>query len=107
MGDILLHIHPHFRECVLTCCGDCCCCGDTVTDDSNAALAAILDGDDAWKTLVRGFLRYRKINVDFLKTCIKNVYKLSAAEQFYKMPILIFLARTAVRYIHNSVGIYE
>lgn len=107
MGDVLLHIHPHFRECVLTCCGDCCCCGDTVTDDTNSALAYLLDGSDEWKTLIRSFLRYRKINVDFLRNCIKGVYKLDPIEQFYKIPILVFLARTTVRYIHNNAGIYE
>lgn len=108
IGDLLLHIHPHFRECVLTCCGDCLdCCGDTVSDDSNSSAAYILDGDDDYRTLIRTFLRYRKINLDALRKCIKGVYKLPSMDKFYKMPVLIFLARTAIRYIHHSVGIFE
>jgi len=107
IGDLLLHIHPHYRECILTCCGNCNCCGDVVSDDSNAALAYLLDGSDEFKELIRAFLRYRKINVDQLMKCMKAVYKLPLIQQFYKMPIYIFLARTAVRYIHNCSGIYE
>ena len=107
IGDLLLHIHPHYRECILTCCGNCNCCGDVVSDDSNAALAYLLDGSDDYKEMIRAFLRYRKINVDQLMKCMKQVYKLPPIQQFYKMPIYIFLARTACRYIHNCAGIYE
>ena len=108
IGDLLLHIHPHFRECVMTCCGDCLdCCGDTVSDDSNSALAYILDGTDDFKAMIRLFFKERKIDITRLRKCIESVYKLSPIEQFYKMPIFIFLARTAVRYIHHCTGIYE
>ena len=108
IGDLLLHIHPHFRECVLTCCGDCLdCCGDCVSDDTNSAMAYILDGSDDFKAMIRLFLKERKIDITRLRECIKKVYKLPLIQQFYKMPIYIFLARTAVRYIHHSTGIYE
>ena len=107
VGDLLLHIHPHYRECLLTCCGNCTACGDSVTDDSNTALAYVLDGSDDYKNLIRDFLKYRKVNLTALMNCIKNVYKLPALQQFYKMPVYIFLARTAIRYIHNNAGIYE
>lgn len=108
IGDLLLHIHPHFRECVLTCCGDCLdCCGDCVSDDTNSAMAYILDGSDDFKAMIRLFLKERKIDITRLRECIKKVYKLPLMQQFYKMPIYIFLARTAVRYIHHSTGIYE
>lgn len=107
IGDLLLHIHPHFKECILTCCGDCNCCGDKVCDDSNGALAYLLDGSAEYRELIRMFLRYRKINMNYLRLCIERVYKLPPIQQFYKMPVYIFLARTAVRYIHGIAGIYE
>ena len=108
IGDVLLHIHPHYHECVLTCCGECSeCCGDTVNDDTNSALAYLLDGSAEYKELIRLFLKYRKINVTNLRKCIKDVYKLPLLQQFYKMPVYIVLARTCVRYIHRTSGIYE
>jgi len=107
IGDLMLHLHPHFHECVMTCCGDCCECGDEVTDDSNSALAYLLDGTDAYKSMIRTFLKERKINLVSLRACIKLAYKLSPIEQFYKMPVYIFLARTAIRYIRHSAGIFE
>lgn len=107
IGDLLLHIHPHYRECILTCCGNCTACGDQTCDDTNTALAYLLDGSDDYKKLIRDFLKHRKVNLEALMACIKNVYKLPVLQQFYKMPVLIFLARTAIRYIHNNAGIYE
>lgn len=107
IGDLLLHLHPHFKECVMTCCGDCTDCGDCCTDDSNSVLGYILEGSDEYKAMIRKFLTSRKIDLVTLRKCITNVYKLPSAEQFYKMPIYIFLARTAIRYIRHSVGIFE
>lgn len=107
IGDLLLHLHPHYRECVLTCEGCACCTGDNVTDSSNSGLAYILEGSDDYKKLIRLFLKSRKIDIDLLHKCILEVYKLPKIEQFYKIPILVFLARTAIRYIHCDAGIYE
>jgi hypothetical protein len=55
IGDLLLHIHPHYRECILTCCGNCTACGDQTCDDTNTALAYLLDGSDDYKKLIRDF----------------------------------------------------
>lgn len=108
IGDLLLHIHPHYHECILTCKGSCsACCGDPVADDSNSALSYLLEGTTNYKKLIRSFLKERKINATCLRDCISKVYQLDPIEQFYKIPVYIFLARTFVRYIHNTAGIYE
>lgn len=107
VGDLLLHIHPHYKECVISCNGCCNACGDCVTDDSNSALAYMLDGSDDFKKLIRDFFKKRSVNLEALMNCMKLAYKLPPIQQFYKMPIYIFLARTAVRYIHANAGVYE
>ena len=57
--------------------------------------------------LVKTFLTERAINLKALHKCIEEVYNLPPMEQFYKMPLYMFLAMKAVEYIRKEQGIYE
>ena len=101
IGDLLLHIHHHYCECPLT---DCDCnqsCG------SGGCLDYILNGSDEHIALMRLFLLTRKINLHWLHVCIEQVWKLPKIQQFYKMPIYMFLCSIALSYIHGMEGIRD
>ena len=98
VGDLLLHLHPHYKECM----------GDELEDGSAAggeALSLILDGSIEHCQLMRLFLTTRKIDLRLLHACIEQVWKLPLIHQFYKMPIYMFLAYKAIEYVHHTEGL--
>jgi hypothetical protein len=99
VGDLLLHLHPHYRECM----------GDEEEDGSSSGLGGTLDlillGSVAHVKLMRLFLLTRKIDLKLLHTCIEEVWSLPLLEQFYKMPIYEFLADKAQMYIQHLEGL--
>ena len=102
LGDLLLHIHPHYTECPLI--------GDDDSGDgggTNDSLGYIL-GDGAQLKLMVNFLLYRKIvDVAALKKLIGDVWKMPKINQFYLMPILLYLCQVAISYIHHEAKIFE
>ncbi len=101
IGDLLLHLHPHYRECPLA--------ADSkfYAGDEGGPLSFILGGSLDHQMLMYKFLTTREIDMDLLHKCIEAVWKLSKLEQFYKMPIYIFLAKLAISYIHYSERIFD
>ena len=99
LGDLLLHLHPHYRECM----------GDEEGDESSVAAGGCLDlilyGSDEHFRLLYLFLTTRKIDLKLLHKCIEQVWKLPLLHQFYKMPIYEFLANKALEYIHHLEGL--
>ena len=104
LGDLLLHIHPHYTECPLIGEDDSTYGGGGGTTDS---LGYIL-GEGEQMRLVVNFLLYRKIvTLDALKNLINNVWKMSKMQQFYLMPFLVFMCQTVISYIHHEAGLYD
>lgn len=101
LGDLLLHLHPHYRECPLTG-GD-----DTNGSGDLGILDIILNGSNEHIDLLRMWLLKRSIDLRLLHACIENVWKLPKLEQFYKMPLYMYLADRGMQYIHYSEGIFE
>lgn len=101
LGDLLLHLHPHYLECM----------GDDAEDGSSVAAGGTLDyilyGFDEHFRLLKLFLQTRKIDLKLLHTCIEKVWTLPPIHQFYKMPIYEFLAYTALMYIHGLCGLND
>lgn len=99
LGDLLLHLHPHYRECM----------GDEEEDGSSVAAGGCLDlilyGSDEHFKLLYLFLTTRKIDLKLLHTCIEQVWKLPLIHQFYKMPIYEFLCAKALEYIQGLEGL--
>ena len=100
LGDLLLHLHPHYEECMGDGSGD-----ESGEGSSGEMLGYILDGSEAHIALMRLFLTTRKIDLKLLHTCIEEVWKLPPIQQFYKMPIYEFLAYKAHSYIQNLEGL--
>ena len=100
LGDLLLHLHPHYEECMGDGSGD-----ESGEGSSGEMLWYILDGSEAHIALMRLFLTTRKIDLKLLHTCIEEVWKLPLIQQFYKMPIYEFLAYKAHSYIQNLEGL--
>ncbi len=100
VGDLLIHLHPHYQECLFF--GNVAASADNV-----GGFSYLLAGTVDHSTLVSTFLNQRAINLKCLHTCISGVYDLSPMEQFYKMPLYIFLASKAIEYMRKEQGIYE
>ena len=100
LGDLLLHLHPHYEECMGDGSGD-----ESGEGSSGEMLGYILDGSEAHIALMRLFLTTRKIDLKLLHTCIEEVWKLPPIQQFYKMPIYEYLAYKALEYIHHLEGL--
>ena len=101
IGDLLLHLHPHYTECMMH-------DGDDGSEAyTTAALNLIIGGSNDHIDLLKDFLLKRAIDIEALRRCIENVWKLSPIEQFYKMPIYIFLAERAVAYIQHNSGVFD
>lgn len=102
LGDVLLHLHPHYSECLMY---------HDETSGSGMAegegLGLVLNGTNEHIDVVADFLRYRKLNLKKLRACIDAVWTLPKLEQFYKMPIYIFLASEGIAYIRKDSGIFE
>lgn len=101
LGDLMLHIHPHYCECPYV-------NGETEDSGTTDALSSILGEGDHFDLLSK-FLMTRQIDsLNKLHTLIDNVWKLSPMEQFYKMPIYIFLAGIVKDYIHHgNCGMFD
>lgn len=100
IGDLLLHIHPHYCECPWV---------NGETDESSGttdSLGYILGEGDHFK-LIYMFLMYRRIDLKLLHKLIEGVWKLSPIEQFYRMPIYVYLCKLGCDYIHHENGIFE
>ena len=102
IGDLLLHLHPHYRECM----------GDGSDDDGSGSgsgtgdlLDLILGGSDEHVRLLMMFLLTRQIDLRLLHACIEQIWKLPLLDQFYKMPIYEFLAYKAQSYIQGLAGL--
>lgn len=100
IGDLLIHLHPHYNECLFF--GNV-----TGSSDSVGGFSFLLAGSDQHRLLLETFLNMRAINLKALHYCIERVYELPPMEQFYKMPLYIFLAMKAVEYLRKEQGIYE
>ena len=101
LGDLLLHLHPHYNECPLV-------DGDTSSSGTTSlALDLILGGDNDHIDLIIGWLKTREIDLTKLHACIEKVWKMSRIQQFYKMPVYMYLAARAMVYIHHSEAIFE
>ena len=106
LGDLLLHIHPHYTECPLIN-GDDDMSNGSVSGGTSDSLGYIL-GEGEQMRLVINFLLYRKIvTLDALKKLINDVWKMSKMQQFYLMPLLIHLCRVVVAYIQHSADIFD
>lgn len=104
IGDLLLHIHDHYAECPTK---DCFLPKAESSIDSGGGMSMVLIGDNGHTELMTKFLLKREIDVNLLHDCIKNIWKASDMEQFYKLPIYMFLADRALKYIHNGAGIWD
>lgn len=100
LGDLLLHLHPHYCECPLV-------NFDSLNTGDNNGFGTLFSGTADHIALVRSYLTSRTIDLTKLHACIAACYALSPMEQFYKMPFYIYLAAKAVQYIRKEVGIYE
>ena len=104
IGDLLLHIHPHYTECPLV--------GDEDEDGSSGGgtgdcLEYIL-GDGDQLHLIANFLLYRKIvDLKRLHALIEAVWKMPKLKQYYLLPILIFLSQTVISYIRHESALFE
>lgn len=100
LGDLLLHLHPHYRECMG---------GDEDEDGSSVVAGGTLDyilyGFDEHFRLMKLFLTTRKIDLRLLHFCIEKVWTLSPIHQFYKMPIYEYLCYLAHQYIQHLSGL--
>ena len=101
LGDLLLHIHPHYCECPWV-------NGESEDSGSQDALSSILGTGDHF-TLITEFLLTRNINsLNKLHELIEGVWKLSPMEQFYRLPVYIFLAGIVQEYIHHgNCGVFD
>lgn len=102
IGDLLIHLHPHYHECLFF-------NTSAFSDGAGSAggFSFIFSGSTEHEELVKTFLTERAINLKALHKCIEEVYNLPPMEQFYKMPLYMFLAMKAVEYIRKEQGIYE
>ena len=101
LGDLLLHIHPHYCECPWVNGEDEDGAGGT-TDSIGYIL-----GDGEFFFLMYYFLMTRKIvDLKVLHRAIEGVWKLSPIEQFYRMPILIYLCKVVVGRIHRIDNVF-
>ena len=99
LGDLLLHLHPHYEECMG---GE----GDDGGEGSGGEMFGyIMDGSIAHIKLMQLFLKTRKIDLKLLHTCIEEVWKLPLIHQFYKMPIYEFLCYKAQELIQHLEGL--
>ena len=101
IGDLLIHLHPHYNECLFF--------GESATAGSDVAggFGFLYSGSQEHQDLLTAFLSKRDINLKALRICIENVYNLPPMEQFYKMPLYMFLAMRAIEYIRKESGVYE
>lgn len=103
LGDLLLHIHPHYTECPLI-------NGESDFDQpggTSDSLGYIL-GDGAQLKLLVNFLLYRKIvDLAALKQLINDVWKMSPIQQFYLLPVLIHMSKVVVLYIHHESSVFD
>lgn len=95
IGDVLLHVHPHYKECPLV---------DGV--ESNGASGSIVDyllsGDEDFCSLLKRFLLTREIDVTLLHKVLVKFWKLDPMTQFYWGPFLMLLCRKSISYIHAT-----
>lgn len=100
IGDLLLHIHPHYCECPWV---------NGETEDASGttdSLGYILGEGDQF-AFICALLLYRKIDLKLLHKLIEGIWKRSPIEQFYVMPILIYACWLAQKYIHHDAAIFE
>ena len=100
LGDLLLHLHPHYEECM----GD----GEGADGSEGSGgdlFSYIMGGSEAHIKLMQLFLRTRKIDLKLLHTCIEEVWKLPLIHQFYKMPIYEYLCYLAQQYVQHLQGL--
>lgn len=103
LGDLLLHLHPHYTECPLMSSGESGGTGGTTGPLTGLFFDGALDHTD----LLRLFFKTREVDLTKLHACIEAVWKLDPLQQFYKMPIYVWLAKTALRAIHAEEGIFD
>ena len=101
LGNLLLHIHPHYTECPLITDG-CEEIGGT-----GDGLGYIL-GEDDQLYLIAYFLLKREINdMDRFHRLCQNVWKMDKIHQFYLMPILIFFCDVIRSMIKHQGGCFD
>ena len=102
LGDLMLHIHPHYCECPYV-------NGESYDSAGTSdSLETILGSGDHFKLLAH-FLLTREIDsLNKLHELIEAVWKLDPLEQFYKLPVYIFLAGIVQEYIHHgNCGVFD
>lgn len=101
LGDLLLHIHPHYTECPLM-------DSDSELTGGIGDMFNYIFGDGDYFTLLSQFLLTRKIvTLATLHKLIEEVWKLPKIYQFYRMPFLIYMCDVVCKYIHHSENIFE
>lgn len=101
LGNLLLHIHPHYAECPLT------ENGSELIGGTGDGLNYIL-GDGDQFTLIAYFLLRREIrDLRRLHSLIEKVWKMEPIKQFYLMPVLVFLCSIVVGYIKHADKVFE
>lgn len=102
IGDILLHIHPHYTECPWVN-GD-----DEESEGGTGDGLGYILGEGEQLALIAHFLLTREIkDLAILHRLIEKFWTLPKINQFYLGAVLIFLARQAISYIHHDNGIFE
>lgn len=101
LGDLLLHIHPHYCECPWV-------NGEASDSGSQDALNSILGSGDHFDLLTKFLLTRQIDSLNKLHDLIDGVWKLSPLEQFYRLPVYIFLAGIVQEYIHHgNCGMFD
>ena len=100
LGDLLLHIHPHYCECPWV-------NGESEESYGTSDSLGYILGEGDFFAMMYYFLTTRKIvTLDTLHKAIEGVWKLSPIEQFYRMPILIYLCSVVVGRIHRLENVF-
>ena len=102
LGDLLLHIHPHYTECPLID-GN----GSEEIGGTGDGLGYILGEGDQFALIAYFLLRREIRDLKRLHDLIERVWKMEKIQQFYLMPVLIHLTSIVVGYIRHSDGLFE
>lgn len=103
LGDLLLHIHPHYTECPLL---DSEASTESIGGTGDGLGYILGEGDQL--ALIAYFLLRREIrDVQRFHTLLENVWKMPKINQFYLMPVLIFMCSILVKYIRTGSGVLE